>query len=132
MVSNNNTPCDARVLLLHDAAEAFLSDIAAPVKHEFLGRGGEAGRFWKEAEERITTTIMEKYIPEWLDIVDTVKADYHPMDIRVRVAEMRQLLPGGIEDCQGEPSNDIGVIRWTPEISYLTFLGTAGGLKLKD
>lgn len=58
-------------LLLHDASEAFLTDVSSPVKHH------PSFWFYRQAEDRIQTMIYEKFtgdpIPPWgLEIFDEI------------------------------------------------------------
>jgi hypothetical protein len=48
-------PADALAGLLHDAAEAYISDLSSPIKHspEF--------RFYREAEDRILAAVYERF-----------------------------------------------------------------------
>lgn len=54
-VDDDMTPELALQVLLHDAAEAYLADIAAPVKRD------PAMKFFCEAEDRLLSVILTKF-----------------------------------------------------------------------
>lgn len=63
--------------LIHDASEAYMNDIAGPVKHHWLMWG------YRQAEKRIQKVIYEKYLGK--GVVET--ADVKFADIAVRRVE---------------------------------------------
>jgi hypothetical protein len=71
-------PCCLLMALLHDAEEAYLGDMASPIKH----------RYQKYVNDGIDlrTFIYDKFIPGWdanrmwLDIVESADADLYVME----------------------------------------------------
>lgn len=57
LVSENVPPQDALWGLLHDAAEAYLSDIPRPIKASLIG--------FNEMEERVMRSVAERYGLPW-------------------------------------------------------------------
>jgi hypothetical protein len=100
---------DALWGLLHDASEAYLSDIAAPVK-----RQPGFGDVYKAAELRLEEAIATHFDLPW-PMPDTIK----PADRAVLRAEQRDLMPN-------EPSEgDIlphPVIPWDPKFARAMFI----------
>jgi hypothetical protein len=118
MAEFNTTPCDPRVLLLHDAAEAYLNDIASPVKHTLKAECES----WTVAEAQAEEVIFKKYIPEWPDLRETTCGDYKPMDRLMLVTEMRQLITYGDKDWSAsEPDLGIPIRPWTPHEAAVMF-----------
>lgn len=76
--------------LLHDASEAYISDICSPIKHT------EALREYRLIELDITRKVYNKLIPDidWLDWIDTVR----DADIDLLRSEVTQLFNVQPED----------------------------------
>ena len=99
--------------LLHDAAEAYIADVARPVKRALPE--------YKMAEDRILATIGEKFGLE-LPIPDTV----HNGDLILLATERRDLMgkcvhPWACLDCV-EPLDDYEIQPWVPQFAEQSFL----------
>lgn len=67
--------------LMHDAAEAYVGDIASPLKTEAH----------REVEKRVLRVIATKYGLSW-----PMPTEVHEIDTRMLATEARELMPGGI------------------------------------
>lgn len=81
MVSFHCDPADALWGLLHDASEAYLIDLARPVKRD------PRMTFYKEAEEKIMKAVAEHF-----GLAMPIPHSVHVADDRVLMAERRDLL----------------------------------------
>lgn len=75
----------AMTALLHDASEAYLSDIARPVKQQ-----PGFGAVYREAEEKLMHAIAERFEIEW-PMPDEIRV----ADSLLLVTEARDLMAGG-------------------------------------
>lgn len=73
--------------LLHDASEAYLSDLARPIK-----RYSHLGAVYKEVEDRLMEVICEKF-----ELPKDMPAEVHEVDTRMLMTEKRDLLLTSIE-----------------------------------
>ena len=81
MVSNLTPPEHALWGLLHDASEAYLGDVATPLKNALPG--------YRELEERVQRTIAGAFGLSW-----PMPATVKEADLRALMAEKRDLIPG--------------------------------------
>ncbi|MEN6534504.1 MAG: phosphohydrolase [Bryobacteraceae bacterium] len=106
--------------LLHDAAEAYLPDIASPIKHEFP--------LIVEAEKRILLAVQERFgLPDY-DYVAVHKAD-----IAMCIWEGRRLFeydPAPLWWRKPDPMPTKTWRSWDPEEAEERFLNDAWGLGL--
>jgi hypothetical protein len=79
MVSRLTLPENALWGLLHDASEAYLGDVATPLKRMLPG--------YMELEERVQRTIAQVFHLQW-----PMPDDVHAADRRALMAEKRDLL----------------------------------------
>lgn len=96
--------------LLHDASEAYLSDIARPVK-----RSPEISRFYDAAEERLMEVIASKFEFTW----PMQKAVKWADDVLLRT-EQRDLMRDG--RIPGSTYLDITIEPWSPAEAEERFL----------
>lgn len=90
-------PLEALAGLFHDASEAYLSDIASPVKHtaDFVG--------YRRVEEMVTEAIFQAFdIPIEFSILEDLKE----ADRRLCMTEARDLMP---------PDPDL----WAPQVQRM-------------
>ena len=85
--------------LLHDASEAYLSDLSRPIKqHSGLGY------IYLEVEARLMQVISDKFLLDW---------PMHPLvkdaDNQLLWAEVRDLMP---------PMKDDRLLQWSTETTY--------------
>lgn len=71
--------------LMHDAAEAYLIDVARPVKH------ADGFLFYREAEEKISAAIGQRY---GIDLVN-LPHEVHHADSAMLITEAHHLFPYG-------------------------------------
>jgi uncharacterized protein len=122
----NVTPCEAGVLLLHDAAEAYLNDIASPVKRQLK----LTAPAWARAERQAEECIFNKYISGWKTIRGTIYSDYREMDRLLLTLEIRQLLTH--EQTDDQTPTSLHIIPWLPNKAEEIFLAIAGDLHLPE
>lgn len=91
--------------LLHDAAEAYLKDLASPVKHSPLLQG------YCEVEEALMRTIFETFGLEFDLLAQTKRADDWALHY-----EMNSFWHP--EKLNGEPS----IVPWTPKEAERAFM----------
>ncbi len=80
-VSRHCDPKDALWGLLHDASEAYLSDLARPVKRD------PRMAFYQEAESQLMQAVAERF-----DLVLPIPESVHIADNRMLMTERRDLL----------------------------------------
>lgn len=109
--------------LLHDASEAYLSDLARPIK-QFEGLGAT----YRRVEKRLMQVIAKKFGLPWPE-PKVVKE----MDNAVLAAEIHFLMPA--HELFTKQLKDLGmsfwatpITPWTPRFSYDTFLLDYGQL----
>lgn len=79
MMSQADLPGDPRWRLMHDAAEAYISDVPRPVKPHLAG--------FRDYENKILSVIRDKFrLPEY------PKQEIHESDMRLLATEKRDLL----------------------------------------
>jgi len=106
-----------RWALLHDASEAYLSDIARPVK-----QGLGLGDTYREAEEKLMMVIAEKYHMPW-PMPDMIAR----VDDTLLRTEQRDLMPAG--RIPGDEYADEKIEEtWTPTEARDKFLVLADEL----
>ena len=123
LVSANVPKEDRFAGLLHDASEAYLCDIAAPVKQHPMFDG------YREAEARLQAMILEKFTgsPE-------LPASVKLADGRMLATEARQVMTPLHPQWAfyAEPYEGLRVMCWSPETAKAVFLETyhelVGGL----
>lgn len=122
LVSQACGPCgwiDARWGLLHDAAEAYLNDIARPVKRTVMMDG------YRDSEEKLIACIAERFglslpIPSSVHHADRVlllteRRDFmHPLEWSETNREAWNL-------SGAEPLEKV-ILPWTPEEAEMKFL----------
>lgn len=114
LVSCELPPKHALTGLLHDASEAYLGDLARPIK---LDKG--LGAMYRMVESRLMGTIADKYGIDW------------PLPVRVKQAD-DQLLRAEVRDLMADHKLFNGLKRgkayirtitpWPPRMSYDMFL----------
>ena len=118
LVSQNCDPADALSGLMHDASEAYLVDLARPVKHD------PRMAFFREAEDRLQRSINSAFgLP--LEIPESV----HVADRRLLLTERRDLLKPliwteaekVIWDVADVPY-EFAIKAWTPQEAETRFL----------
>jgi len=92
--------------LLHDASEAYLGDIVAPLK--YCGHF----EFYKEAEERLMNVIAERFD---LNLIEP--PEVKEVDLKIRANEMRDLK--GLET---EGGFDIEIKPWLPSFAKQAYI----------
>lgn len=98
--------------LLHDASEAYLSDIARPIK-----KHPDFGKVYLAAEARLTEAIMLHFgLDPYLEPEEVKVAD----DILIR-SEARDLMGSGIDVPKGKML-DFEIEPWTPERAHGEFM----------
>lgn len=97
--------------LMHDASEAYLADIARPVK-----RQPEISQFYKTAEQRLEAVIADKFSYEYPYPEIVKRAD----DVLLR-SEQRDLMPDIIR-IPGDEYVPYLIEPWTPEEAEAQFL----------
>ena len=107
--------------LLHDSSEAFLSDIARPIKNQ-----KELGEIYKRVERRLSKAVADKFDLEW-PIPESV---LHADDVLLRT-EQRDLMPNLLR-LQGSIYFGKIIEKWTPEEAEGRFLGRYYELKEKN
>lgn len=111
--------------LLHDASEAYITDLPRPIKH---APGMEK---FRDAEKKIELAIAERFslplpIPRCVEIADkrlvlTELRDMHNWDFWApRVQQI-------VEEF-GQPYPDLKIESWSPEKAEVLFLTRWGGL----
>lgn len=113
-------PEEALNALLHDAAEAFVTDLSTPLKWYLAEKG--FGDVLKDLETRIMTAVHAKFGGSW-PMSPVVKE----IDHRMLATEMRDLLVSGIDVGTGpnapKPYPEISVERpRSPEAAKEVFL----------
>lgn len=102
--------------LLHDAAEAYLVDLARPLKPHMRG--------FEEAEERLLRVIAKRFGLAW-----PMPAPVHDVDVQLLVTERRDLLPRNAPKWGPEfdaiKPLERRIVPWTPEFAKAVFLETA-------
>ena len=95
--------------LLHDAPEAYLTDVPRPIKGSLIG--------YKEIENRLWTVIANMH-----GMSDAMPAEVHEADGRILADEMAQNMTLADPDC----IDPLGVRLefWTPEQAEAEFLAT--------
>lgn len=96
--------------LLHDASEAYVSDVARPVKHSF----SEFGDIYRAVEEKLAEAVAERFGLVWPEPPEVKVAD--KMMLR---AEQRDLMPN---DPNEGAIWDKTVTPWGPEKAERKFL----------
>lgn len=96
--------------LLHDASEAYLSDIARPVKH-----AGGFGEVYRACELALMEAVCERF-----ELDPTEPPEIKAVDTLMLFAEMRDLMPN--DPPEGADMLDIEIDPWTPEYAERTFL----------
>jgi uncharacterized protein len=111
LVSRNVPPEHALVGLLHDASEAYLSDIARPIKQQ-----PEFGTVYKAAEERLMHAIGEALGFDWPPPACVKRAD----EMLLR-SEQRDLMPDLLR-FEGDEYLPEPINPWPPEFAKFMFL----------
>lgn len=113
VVASRHAPSEKLAVLLHDASEAYLCDIARPVKHD---------------PEMNAYRIAEKRLMALIESVFTVDCDHpvvHAVDNRMLLTEKRDLMarsgPWGNELDQVKPYPE-RIIPWGPNEAEGEFL----------
>lgn len=92
-------------VVVHDAGEAYLLDLAAPLKHHPEGFGDR----FREVEDAIELVICERF---------GVERPFDPIvkeiDLQLRESEMNQLFPAGAERRHWGEDLSIRIPQWTP------------------
>lgn len=90
--------------LLHDASEAYICDLASPVKNT------KEMKFFKEIEKNLMECIYTKY---GLDIEEP--EEIHLIDKRLACTEQRDLMPpGSVNGSIYKPFDNIKIHPWLP------------------
>lgn len=114
-----------RLGLLHDAAEAYLQDMARPLKEN-----SELGEAYRQAEQQAFNAIAAAFDLYYLDHPDVKEAD-----LALLALERANLMPGngewGLLVGVSLP-NDINFEPWPPFIAKSRFLEAFGDLFLKE
>jgi len=99
--------------LLHDATEAFLTDVPRPIKPFLPG--------YREAEARAWLAIAERF---GVDVV--VAGEVHDADARILVDERAQNMAPSAVEWEDMPDFGLGVRLefWTPEQAEAEYLAT--------
>jgi uncharacterized protein len=111
-------PEEAFVRLMHDASEAFISDLNRPMKHYT-----DAGDAYLKVEERIEEAIGKRFgfskpWPESVKIADNIMLYAEKAQITAyRFDESEDWLEGRA------PDTDILISPWTCEVAESMFLG---------
>jgi hypothetical protein len=109
MVSHLVTPTHALAGLLHDASEAYLTDVAAPIKRELLD--------YCELENTLMLAVSEKYHIEYN------YRDVKHADLVMLATERRDLMaPCPREWFPMPPPLEEIITPWTWEVSEFYFL----------
>jgi len=96
--------------LLHDAAEAYLADVSAPIKPHFTE--------FRAAEERLERSIAIKF-----GLPMALIAEIHEWDARLCLAEAQQLLDADTSDWECKlPPAEIEITPMTPRGAERAFL----------
>jgi uncharacterized protein len=100
--------------LLHDAAEAYLSDLPHPLKHF-----SEFGRLYRDAEDRLQQTICEFFA-----LPLKPPAALRDADRALLAAERRTLMADAWEwpELQGVAPAEVEIDPWPPEPALHEFL----------
>lgn len=103
--------------LLHDASEAYLSDICRPVK-----RFTDWGKGYEKVEAFLTLAIAQKFaLPDpGGDLIIPPRVKYAD-DLMLRT-EMRDLMPEGVMDTMPGETLPFKVEPWMPDVAKVNFL----------
>lgn len=98
----------ARCIALHDAAEAYLADVARPVKRSEPMAG------YRQIEQHLERVITMRFLLDWTpEIAERVK----DLDGRMLIREARSLVAGDLNDWDltkfGRPA-DVDIVPWSP------------------
>jgi len=85
--------------LLHDAAEAYVNDLARPLKHDPLLAG------YREAEDRVLRAIADRFDLTW-----PMPEAVHEVDVKLSSNERADLFPGQ-EEVRGRGLPNLGRVR---------------------
>lgn len=111
-VSRRVAPQHAAWGLLHDAAEAYVSDVARPIKPHIAG--------FEEIENGILKAVAERFA-----LGEEIPEEVLQADIRMLATERAQLMvtaPRDWSELEGFLPYDFVVACWTPEIAKHAFL----------
>lgn len=97
--------------LLHDASEAYLSDIARPIKQQ-----QEFGAAYREVESRLEDAIARRF-----DLVYPYPQAIKDADMILLRSEQRDLMPDLLRHDDGEYLDDT-IYPWTPDQAEEIFL----------
>lgn len=104
--------------LLHDATEAYLLDLAAPVKHDESG----FGQAFCEAEHKIEEAVAMRF-----GLQLPMPREVKEVDMRIRENEFNELMNVGEREQSHEPL-PIKIYCWSPNRSRIEFLSRLRGL----
>jgi len=82
LVAANVPPKHQPWALLHDAAEAYIADVARPVKHHFSMEG------YRATETEILSAVLTRF-----ELADWMPASVRLADNRALMTERRDLMP---------------------------------------
>lgn len=116
LVSTLVPAADALWGLLHDAAEAYLGDLPAPIKRE------PEMRVYRDAEDRLLGAIAERFgLPSLMP--DSVKqADRLVLATEFRDVTLIDDLDWIATECGVAPSDDFWIFGWPPSVAEDKFL----------
>lgn len=102
--------------LLHDASEAYLSDIARPVKH-----AEGFGEVYRRCEDTLMIAVAERF-----GVPATMSPEVKTADTIMLFTEMRDLMPNDPPD--GAEVLDVEIDPWTPEKAERSFIARYNAL----
>lgn len=107
-------PVMALAGLLHDASEAYIADLASPIKKQMQG--------YKAVEEGLQKVIYSKYALPWPE-----PAVIKEVDLRMLVTEARDLMPASWlvrhwDKYQALPYQDLHIPGWSWDVAKTRYL----------
>ena len=116
LVSEMVPPTDALWGLLHDASEAYLGDLPAPVKRD------PQMEFYRIAEDRLLICIAQKFglAPEMP--LSVTRADKILLATEFRDVTTVDDLDWIIAECGCEPAECLRITPWAPSVAERRFL----------
>jgi hypothetical protein len=113
LMSRHAAPADKLWALLHDASEAYLPDVARPVKRDLVG--------FNAIEERVQRAVAQRFSLPW-----PIPPSIHILDTRICSDEMGQnMAPPPAPWRHDNADNPLGVKLklWPPGEAAVQFLG---------